>query len=36
LTPRLDPRRFDLRSAEQGYDAIAERSARGKIVVDIE
>ncbi|PRX28156.1 NADPH2:quinone reductase [Paraburkholderia sp. BL18I3N2] len=36
LTPRLDPRRFDLRSAEQGYDAITERSARGKIVVDIE
>ncbi|RKR37852.1 zinc-dependent alcohol dehydrogenase family protein [Paraburkholderia sp. BL17N1] len=36
LTPRLDPRRFDLRSAEQGYDAITDRSARGKIVVDIE
>ncbi|MBB5466828.1 NADPH2:quinone reductase [Paraburkholderia sp. CI2] len=36
LTPRLDPRRFDLRSAEQGYNAITDRSTRGKIVVDIE
>ncbi|WNC92520.1 zinc-dependent alcohol dehydrogenase family protein [Paraburkholderia sp. FT54] len=36
LTPRLDPRRFDLRSAERAYDAITDRSARGKIVVDIE
>lgn len=35
LTPRLDPRRFDLGTAEQGYDAITDRSARGKVVVDI-
>jgi NADPH2:quinone reductase len=36
LTPRLDPRRFDLASAERAYDAITERTARGKIVVDID
>lgn len=35
LTPRVDPRRFDLDSAERAYDAITERSARGKIVVEI-
>src|ERR1700761_476692 len=27
LTPRVDPRRFDLRSAEQGYEALTDRSA---------
>ena len=36
LTPHLDPRRFDLASAEHAYDAITERTARGKIVVDID
>jgi NADPH2:quinone reductase len=36
LTARLDPRRFDLASAERAYDAITERTARGKIVVDID
>lgn len=35
LTVRLDPRRFDLSSAEQAYDAITDRSARGKVVVDV-
>jgi NADPH:quinone reductase len=35
LTPYVDPRRFDLASAERAYDAITERTARGKIVVDI-
>ncbi|WP_180731551.1 zinc-dependent alcohol dehydrogenase family protein [Paraburkholderia sp. PGU19] len=36
LTPYLDPRHFDLGSAERAYDAITERTARGKIVVEIE
>jgi NADPH2:quinone reductase len=36
LAPHLDPRRFDLGSAERAYDAITERTARGKIVVEIE
>ena len=35
LTPNLDPRRFDLRSAELAYDAITGATARGKIVVDV-
>lgn len=35
LTPNLDPRRFDLRSAELAYDAITNATARGKIVVDV-
>jgi NADPH2:quinone reductase len=36
LTPYLDPRRFDLASAERAYDAITERTARGKIVVEVD
>jgi len=36
LAPYVDSRRFDLASAERAYDAITERTARGKIVVDIE
>ncbi|MPW15471.1 zinc-binding dehydrogenase [Paraburkholderia sp. CNPSo 3157] len=36
LTSRLDPRRFDLASAERAYDAITQRTARGKIVVEID
>ena len=36
LTPHLDPRRFDLASAERAYDALTERTARGKIVVEID
>jgi NADPH:quinone reductase len=35
LQPRLDPRRFDLGSAEQAYEAITGGTARGKIVVEI-
>lgn len=35
LTPNLDPRRFDLGSAELAYDAITNGTARGKIVVDV-
>jgi NADPH2:quinone reductase len=35
LTPNLDPRRFDLRSADIAYDAITNATARGKIVVDV-
>ncbi|CAG4911751.1 zinc-dependent alcohol dehydrogenase family protein [Paraburkholderia gardini] len=35
LTPRLDPRRFDMASAEHAYEAITSGTARGKIVVDI-
>jgi NADPH2:quinone reductase len=35
LKPRLDPRRFDLGSAELAYDAITTGTARGKIVVDV-
>ncbi|MGN6458618.1 MAG: zinc-binding dehydrogenase, partial [Achromobacter mucicolens] len=36
LVPHLDPRRFDLRSAEAAYDAISQATARGKMVVDVE
>ena len=36
LVPVLDPRRFDLRSAEQAYEAITGGTARGKIVVDVD
>ncbi|SIT45255.1 Quinone oxidoreductase [Paraburkholderia piptadeniae] len=36
LAPRVDPRRFDLASAERAYDAITQRTARGKIVVEID
>ncbi len=35
LMPNLDPRRFDLGSAELAYDAITNGAARGKIVVDV-
>lgn len=35
LMPNLDPRRFDLRSAEVAYEAISTATARGKIVVDV-
>ncbi|SDG47276.1 zinc-dependent alcohol dehydrogenase family protein [Paraburkholderia phenazinium] len=36
LKPRLDPRRFDLGTAELAYEAITSGTARGKIVVDVE
>ncbi|WP_345815998.1 zinc-dependent alcohol dehydrogenase family protein [Paraburkholderia sp. PREW-6R] len=35
LKPRIDPRRFDLSTAEQAYTALSDGSARGKIVVDV-
>ena len=35
LVPRVDPRRFDLTTAEQGYLAITEGTAKAKIVVDV-
>jgi NADPH2:quinone reductase len=36
LHPRLDPRRFNLSSIAEAHAAIEDRSAQGKIVVDIE
>ncbi len=36
LRPRLDPRRFDLSSVDAAHGAIEDRSARGKIVVDVD
>jgi NADPH:quinone reductase len=36
LRPRLDPRRFDLSGVADAHAAIEDRSAQGKIVVDIE
>jgi NADPH:quinone reductase-like Zn-dependent oxidoreductase len=36
LRPRLDPRRFDLAGVADAHTAIEDRSAQGKIVVDIE
>ena len=35
LTPRMDPRRFDLHSAELAYEALTNGTAGGKIVVEI-
>jgi NADPH2:quinone reductase len=36
LRPRLDPRRFALSNVAEAHAAIEDRSAQGKIVVDIE
>ena len=36
LAPVVDPRRFDLRTAEQAYELVASGAARVKVVVDIE
>ncbi|HLG81886.1 MAG TPA: zinc-dependent alcohol dehydrogenase family protein [Bradyrhizobium sp.] len=36
LRPRLDPRRFNLSNVDAAHAAIEDRSAKGKIVVDIE
>jgi len=36
LVPSLDPRRFTLRTANEAYQAIAQGTARGKIIVDVE
>ncbi|GIL38446.1 zinc-dependent alcohol dehydrogenase family protein [Roseiterribacter gracilis] len=35
LRPRLDPRVFDLHTVANAYDAIADRTANGKLVVSI-
>lgn len=35
LSPRLDDRRYTLETVADAHDAIADRSARGKLVVDI-
>jgi len=35
LAPRIDPRQFDLHSAELAYEALMDGTARGKIVVDL-
>ncbi|SMF12443.1 NADPH:quinone reductase [Tistlia consotensis] len=35
VAPQLDPRRFALESVEEAYRALRERSARGKVVVEI-
>jgi len=35
LAPRLDPRRFDLNSAELAYEALTKGRASGKLVVEI-
>ena len=35
LAPRVDPRRFDLGSAEFAYEALVNGTAQGKIVVDV-
>jgi NADPH:quinone reductase len=36
IVPKLDPRRFTLDTIDQAYDAIRNRSAAGKIVIDLE
>jgi len=36
LRPRLDPRRFSLSGVADAHAALEDRSAQGKIVVDIE
>jgi NADPH:quinone reductase len=36
IVPKLDPRRFTLDTIDRAYDAIRNRNAAGKIVVDIE
>lgn len=35
LTPRLDPRRFTFGDAAEAHAAIADRSAQGKLVIDV-
>ncbi|CAB3642659.1 L-threonine 3-dehydrogenase [Paraburkholderia sediminicola] len=35
LAPRLDARRFDLGTAQRAYEALADGSARGKVVVEV-
>jgi NADPH:quinone reductase-like Zn-dependent oxidoreductase len=35
LTPRIDPRHFDFGTIDDAYDAVADRSAKGKLVVSV-
>jgi hypothetical protein len=35
LVPLIDPRRFSLASVESAYDALRDRNAQGKIVIDV-
>ena len=35
LTPLVDPRRFSLASVERAYDAVRDRTAQGKIIIDL-
>ena len=35
LTPRLDPREFNLSTIEQAYDALSQGTARGKLAITI-
>ena len=34
LVPLIDPRRFSLASVESAYDALRDRNAQGKIIID--
>lgn len=36
LAPRVDPRHFTLDTVSEAYNAVADKSARGKIVVEID
>jgi NADPH2:quinone reductase len=36
VMPRVDPRRFDLATADQAYQAVGSGAAAGKIVIDID
>src|SRR5262249_9098840 len=36
LIPLVDPRRFSLASVESAYDALGDRDAQGKIIVDLD
>ncbi len=36
LVPSLDPRRFTLQTANRAYQAVADGTARGKLIIDID
>jgi NADPH2:quinone reductase len=36
LTPAVDPRRFTLDTVDEAYRAVADGSARGRLVVEID
>ena len=35
IVPRVDPRRFDLESAAEAHGAVEQRTAAGKVVIDV-